>query len=152
MAYLPHLRVLLLPSRTGEKKGRTKLKGIRNLHWVLKFYKSSAATSGPHLRVLLPSRTGEKEGKNPQPPLSSDSVNQATALDAHIAKNCNRNDFKSLEKKPETLPGGYLFRLQDVEKGEKKTKAKKGRKKKEEKTWKHDKTPTNLWFFWPFLL
>ena len=43
--------------------------------------------------------------------------------------------------KPETPPGGYLFRLQDVEKQRerRKTKAKKGRKKKEEKnleTWK----------------
>ena len=42
---------------------------------------------------------------------------------------------------PETPPGGYLFRLQDVEKQRerRKTKAKKGRKKKEKKAWKHEK-------------
>ena len=51
---------------------------------------------------------------------------------------------------PEIPPGGYLFRLQDVEKQRerRKTKAKKGRKKKEEKTWKHE-APTNLCFFCP---
>ena len=50
---------------------------------------------------------------------------------------------------PETPPGGYLFRLQDVEKQREriKTKAKNGRKTKEEKTWKHEKKPTNLWGF-----
>ena len=42
---------------------------------------------------------------------------------------------------PETPPGGDLLRLQDVEKQRDRriTKAKKGRKKKEEKTWKHGK-------------
>ena len=34
----------------------------------------------------------------------------------------------------------------------KKTKVKKGRKKKEERTWKHEKTPQILvsFFFWPY--
>ena len=56
---------------------------------------------------------------------------------------------------PEAPPGGYRFRLQDVEKQRerRKTKAKKkGRKKKEEKLG-NMKTPTNFCgFFWPFLL
>ena len=50
---------------------------------------------------------------------------------------------------PETLPGGYLFRLQDVEKQRerRKTKAKKGRNKKK-KTGKHEKK--KMWgFSWP---
>ena len=44
---------------------------------------------------------------------------------------------------PKTPLGGYLFRLQDVEKQRErgKTKAKKGRKKKEGKAWKHEKPP-----------
>ena len=51
----------------------------------------------------------------------------------------SRNAFwahRSQNKKmPETPPGGYLFRLHDVEKQRerRKTKAKKGREKKEEK-------------------
>ena len=56
---------------------------------------------------------------------------------------------------PETPPGGYLFRLQDVEKQRerRKTKAKKGRKMKEEKTWKHENPPQICGGFrWPFLL
>ena len=44
------------------------------------------------------------------------------------------------------------FRRQDVEKQmvRKKTKAKKGRRKKEEKTWKHETSPQICVFFWPF--
>ena len=54
---------------------------------------------------------------------------------------------------PETPPGGYLFRLQDVEKQRerRKTKAKKAERRKKKKLG-NMKNPTNLWVsFWPFL-
>ena len=54
---------------------------------------------------------------------------------------------------PETPPGGYLFRLQDVEKQRerRKTKAKKAERRKKKKLG-NMKKPHKFVFFWPCLL